>query len=64
MNRFHYLMSYSSSAAVCIEERAPRLLGLLVCADELQLGEVPLNGLNERVNQRIGGRTLWAQDCE
>ena len=64
MSKFLYLMSHSGSAFAWIEERIPPLLGLLVCADELQLDEVPLNGPNELVRQRASGCALRTQDRE
>jgi hypothetical protein len=63
-NRFLHLMFNTGSAAPWINERVPRLLRLLVGPDELQLDEVPLEGLDERVNQRVGGGSLLTQDRE
>ena len=60
MRRFLHLMFNTESAAAWINERITRLLR----ASELQLDEVPLEGLDERVNQCVGGGALRTQDRE
>jgi hypothetical protein len=42
----------------------PRLLSLLIGAYEFQLDEVSPEGVDERINQRVGGGALRTQDRE
>ena len=64
MNRFLHLMLDVGSAAAWINERVPRLPRFQVSTGGLQLDEVPLEGLDERINQRVGGGPLRTQDRE
>lgn len=64
INRFLYLMMDTGSAAAMINERVPRLLRLLISTGRLQPGEVSLECLNKRINQRVGGSPLRSQDRE